>query len=483
MFDEFKEYDEINEISENIEDENSEKYAELTALVTKAMADDKEALSQLCSEIINPVLYSIMQTVSNKTYADDITQEVMIKVCKNISKIREPKVFRAWLNKVIANETNRFMASVGNYQKKFESFDEISEMGDEALSVDMTTHTEASEIVLNVIKSLPIQQQKVVMLKYYEDMSVTEIAEIQGLAKTSVSTHLTRAHKKIKEELEAVAKSLGIDVTNILSYGVFVSEILQKDSELFALENAAWVSEILEKCQPYIQAAGAAAIASSAAAGATATGATAAGTATIATGAATTGTSAAGGATAGTGAAAASTGIATTASGQIAIASTATGGAVGAAAAGMSFTSAGAALVACVLSVVVLGSVMVASNVFPQETYYTESALVEQDPFFLNVIGDIYLTNGENSDDIYLNAITEDGVLKLRMTEENAHWTVMCAATNKTIIFGTGANEVSTVMDQLISNGHNEGEYIIRFTVQCEDGTTTNLSRIFTPEA
>ncbi|MCL2249740.1 MAG: sigma-70 family RNA polymerase sigma factor [Oscillospiraceae bacterium] len=183
---------------------------ELTKLVVDAIDGGKAELSLLCKQIINPVLYRIMRTVDNRSDAEDIAQEVMLLICRNIKKVRDPNYFRLWLNKIAAHEIHRYFKKNHDYNRKIESIDDCRELANESeasMPMERVINKEAFEIISKMVKNLPRQQQMVVKLKYYEGLTVTEIAKETGLAKTSISTHLARAHVNIKSELEKIAST------------------------------------------------------------------------------------------------------------------------------------------------------------------------------------------------------------------------------------------------------------------------------------
>ena len=258
------EYDE--EFEQELSGEDKEKKEkeiknnkQLIELVEKAMNGDSSELTPLCAKIIDPVLYRVLRIVRKREDAEDITQEIMLRVCQHIKKLRDPELFRVWLTKIITNEVNRYMAKSNDYNKKLENIDDHRELIDENeanLPMESAVNKEAFAVVLKLIESLPEQQQMVVRLRYYDGMSHSEITKAMNIKKTTVSTHLIRAHEKIKAELEKMSDALGGKVANIVSFGVLMTEFLHLDTELFAFDNAIWVSDVLDKCKTYIYAAG-----------------------------------------------------------------------------------------------------------------------------------------------------------------------------------------------------------------------------------
>ena len=72
-------------------------------LVVLAQQEDFKALEELIRRIQRDVFATLSYIVNNNNNLSDLTQEVLLKVAKNIQTLKNPKCFKGWLNHIITN--------------------------------------------------------------------------------------------------------------------------------------------------------------------------------------------------------------------------------------------------------------------------------------------------------------------------------------------------------------------------------------------
>lgn len=138
------------------------------------------------------VLRIAVQNTRNYHDAEDIVQEVFIRLAKNGGAFRDESHKKAWLIRVTINvcrDLNRFTA-FRRYQP-LEEYPYVSTDGG----------LERCEL-LELIRKLPEAKRNAVYLFYYEGMSIEEIAEATGKSPGTVGSDLHRARKMLRLELE-----------------------------------------------------------------------------------------------------------------------------------------------------------------------------------------------------------------------------------------------------------------------------------------
>ncbi len=133
--------------------------------------------------------------------ADDITQEVFIKVHKHLDGFREDAALFTWIYRIATNECLGFL------QKKKRRFflpigDNEAELG---AKLEQQPGLSGDEIQLKLQKALlklPDKQRLVFNMKYYEDLSYEEIANITQTSVGALKASYHHAVKKIEEFLE-----------------------------------------------------------------------------------------------------------------------------------------------------------------------------------------------------------------------------------------------------------------------------------------
>ncbi len=183
-------------------------------LVKAAKKGDQEAFSELVEKYSHQVFALCIKILNDYGEAEDLTQEVFLKVYKNIKKFKGKSKFSTWLYQITLNAAiNRV-----NYLKKRHHYD-ISSInvtsvrgGDEDYGIDLADPSRTSEddvigketyqIILKAINELPEEFRVVILLRDVEEKSYQEIAEILNVPEGTVKSRIHRAREILKKKLE-----------------------------------------------------------------------------------------------------------------------------------------------------------------------------------------------------------------------------------------------------------------------------------------
>jgi RNA polymerase sigma-70 factor (ECF subfamily) len=148
------------------------------------------------------VYWLVRKMVIDHDDADDLTQEIFIKVHKSIDQFREDSQLFTWIYRIATNECLSYLT-----RKKKRFFIPIEDMSEILTSkLDSSAHVGGDEIqkkLQKAILTLPDKQRLVFNLKYFEEMPYEEMA---GITKTSVGALKASFHhavKKIEDFLSA----------------------------------------------------------------------------------------------------------------------------------------------------------------------------------------------------------------------------------------------------------------------------------------
>lgn len=132
--------------------------------------------------------------------ADDITQEVFIKIHKHITGFREDSQLYTWIYRIATNECLSFLQ-----RKKRRFFLPIGDVAHElAAKLDSSPHISGDEIQRKLQKALlklPDKQRLVFNMKYFDDMSYEQISEITNTTVGALKASYHHAVKKIEDYL------------------------------------------------------------------------------------------------------------------------------------------------------------------------------------------------------------------------------------------------------------------------------------------
>ena len=153
---------------------------------------EKTLLEQDFDVYSNTVLKIAVQNTKNYHDAEDIVQEVFIRLAKNGNAFQDESHKKAWIIRVTINicrDMNRFTA--------FRQFQPLEEYPYVSTEVGI----ERCEL-LELIRRLPEAKRNAIYLFYYERMTIEEIAAATGKSAGTVSSDLHRARKMLRLELE-----------------------------------------------------------------------------------------------------------------------------------------------------------------------------------------------------------------------------------------------------------------------------------------
>lgn len=143
------------------------------------------------ADMVYRVAYSYCRTGSD---AEDVVQNVFLKLLESDTEFQDVEHLRKWLIRVAANESKNLCTS---FWKRHMVPLEIS---DSAFQYEFP-YRECSELY-DAVRKLPGKYSIVVLLYYYEEYAVKEIAELLQIKETTVQTRLMRARQKLKAVLK-----------------------------------------------------------------------------------------------------------------------------------------------------------------------------------------------------------------------------------------------------------------------------------------
>jgi RNA polymerase sigma factor (sigma-70 family) len=164
-------------------------------LIARAASGDREAFSALVKNYYGMIYKVAYQWCGNRTDAEDITQEVCVKLAKSIAGFRGESAFSSWLYRITLNTVHDMWRRGSRHT---DSQEELENQVDGAASPESTAMTQ--QLWLRVRK-LPATQRDCILLVYGQDLSHAEAAKIMDCPEGTVSWHIHEAKKQLQEWL------------------------------------------------------------------------------------------------------------------------------------------------------------------------------------------------------------------------------------------------------------------------------------------
>ncbi len=189
----------------------------LVETVIKAQQGFDSAMQDLYLDAYRSVYYLALRMVKNPEDAEDITQEVFITVHEKISELREPIAFYKWINQITANKCYRLLSKYKGMALLADDAEILAIPDDNPLNMpDKAIDDEDTRrIILEVIDRLPDAQRVCVMLYYYSQNTIAQIADTLDINENTVKSRLSLARAKIRVALEEKEKKEDIKLYGI----------------------------------------------------------------------------------------------------------------------------------------------------------------------------------------------------------------------------------------------------------------------------
>ena len=163
-------------------------------LIQQAAKGSQDAFQSLVIRHQNLIYSLCYRLLSNSAEAEDATQEVFIKLWKNLSAYRSENKLSTWLYRI----TNNHCLDRLKQQKVKRMYAEVQQARESVDTTDeQTMHTELAHAIDHLIARLPEKQRMVFVLAVIEHQSITEIAEVTGMQKGQVKSNLYYARKQM----------------------------------------------------------------------------------------------------------------------------------------------------------------------------------------------------------------------------------------------------------------------------------------------
>ncbi|MFL0247028.1 RNA polymerase sigma factor [Candidatus Clostridium stratigraminis] len=169
-------------------------------LIDRLKNNDKAAFKILYETYSEKIYKTAYLIVNDKSYAHDIVQEVFIKIYMNINTLLHNSAFSSWIYTITINCCMKHININSKTQLLYEEDDliEISEEKSYFIPEDSFLENELHDEIMSYINKIPEVQKITIILFYYNDLTIKEIASAMKCSEGTVKARLSRGRKKLK---------------------------------------------------------------------------------------------------------------------------------------------------------------------------------------------------------------------------------------------------------------------------------------------
>ncbi|MBR1382532.1 MAG: sigma-70 family RNA polymerase sigma factor [Ruminococcus sp.] len=182
--------------------------AETALLVQKAQTGDKAAFETLYNEYRGKVYFFVRRFTGSGDAAEDLTSETFTAAMEGIGELRSEESFAGWLYSIAYNKCARFLKDESrsinvNSSAELEELIEAAALNEPILlPEDYAVNAETRAQLREVIDGLSPDMRSAVIMYYYDEMSIPEVAAAMGTNENNVSQKLHRARRRIRSKIE-----------------------------------------------------------------------------------------------------------------------------------------------------------------------------------------------------------------------------------------------------------------------------------------
>jgi RNA polymerase sigma-70 factor, ECF subfamily len=169
------------------------------ALVSRCQAGDGEAFKALIEKHSRALFGTAYLMTRDRGQAEDAVQGALVQMWKKLPSIRLRSSFKAWLVRIVINEVKQ-----QRRKKRLPSIplDQAPELPDDPPDIEAALfRDEERQRLRQALEILPVEQRETVVLRYFSDLTVPEVAAAMGEREGTVKSRLSRALDRLGEIL------------------------------------------------------------------------------------------------------------------------------------------------------------------------------------------------------------------------------------------------------------------------------------------
>lgn len=187
----------------------------MIAIVRAVQKGEEDAAGILYDAFREDLYYYILKTVNDPDLAEDLVQDTFIEILQTIDGLNEPAAFVTWSRQIAYHRCTAYFRKrhdllADENEDGQTVFDTVAEDRAEFIPDEALDKEDLKQTIHAMIEELPMEQRSAIMMRYFDEISVKEIAEIQGVSEGTVKSRLNYGRKAIKEAVEGYEKKTGV---------------------------------------------------------------------------------------------------------------------------------------------------------------------------------------------------------------------------------------------------------------------------------
>lgn len=170
-------------------------------LVELMAKGDQAAFEAFVHRYHGPLLGYLERMLQDSEKAEDFVQEIFLRLIRQLQQKKIPDQIRPWLYRVASNLCKDYWRS-SSFRSEYHCGDEVPDQKDTSPTIiEIYERQETRKEVLQSLHQLSELERQIVLLRFYQDLKLQEIAEVMEMPLGTVKSKLFHALKKLKSYL------------------------------------------------------------------------------------------------------------------------------------------------------------------------------------------------------------------------------------------------------------------------------------------
>ena len=206
-------------------------------LVSSAKSGNKKSFDKLYELTHNDVWYNCLSLLKDEENAKDIMQETYITAFLKLDTLNDEQKFCGWIISIAVNKCKNKLKGKVEYQIDDEVLITEAETDELMLPEEYITKTEKRKVLLQIMEdTLSFNQYQTVLMFYFDEMSISEIAQGLEISEGTVKSRLNSSRAKMKTAIEDYEKKSGDKLHGVVVVPFFTT-IFKEEAKSLAVPN------------------------------------------------------------------------------------------------------------------------------------------------------------------------------------------------------------------------------------------------------
>lgn len=206
-------------------------------LVLSAKNGNKKAFDKLYELTHNDVWYNCLSLLKDEENAKDIMQETYITAFLKLDTLNDEQKFCGWIISIAVNKCKNKLKGKVEYRIDDEVLITEAETDELMLPEEYITKTEKRKVLLQIMEdTLSFNQYQTVLMFYFDEMSISEIAQGLEISEGTVKSRLNSSRAKMKTAIEDYEKKSGDKLHGVVVVPFFTT-IFKEEAKSLAVPN------------------------------------------------------------------------------------------------------------------------------------------------------------------------------------------------------------------------------------------------------